>query len=72
MTPVYHIQHPRHCRWAVQQRHQESHLSNDQGRQDPSASTLDDIARHFVEARRAGRSLPDFPGAIPADLVTAY
>ena len=47
-------------------------MSNDQGRQDPSASTLDDIARHFVEARRAGRSLPDFPGAIPPDLVTAY
>ena len=47
-------------------------MSNDQGRQNPSASTLDDIARHFVEARRAGRSLPDFPGAIPPDLVTAY
>ena len=47
-------------------------MSNDQGRQDPSASTLDDIARHFVEARRAGRSLPDFPGAIPPDLGTAY
>ncbi len=46
-------------------------MSNDQGRQDPSAA-LDDIARHFVEARRAGRSLAEFPGAIPADLVTAY
>jgi 2-keto-4-pentenoate hydratase len=55
----------------VQQRHQESHLSNDQGRQDPSAA-LDDIARQFVDARRAGRSLAAFPGVIPADLVTAY
>ena len=47
-------------------------MSNDQGSPKPAVSALDDIARHFVEARRAGRSLPDFPGAIPADLVTAY
>lgn len=47
-------------------------MSNEQGRQDPSVSALDDIARRFVDARRAGRSLPDFPGVIPADLVTAY
>lgn len=46
-------------------------MSNDQGRQDPSAA-LDDIARQFVDARRAGRSLAAFPGGIPADLVTAY
>ncbi|NEL41888.1 MAG: 2-keto-4-pentenoate hydratase, partial [Xanthomonas perforans] len=25
-----------------------------------------------MEARRAGASLPDFPGQIPGDLVTAY
>jgi len=47
-------------------------LSNDPGSQDPAVSVLDDIARQFVEARRAGRSLADFPGAIPPDLVTAY
>ncbi len=47
-------------------------MSNDPGSQDPAVSVLDDIARQFVEARRAGRSLADFPGAIPPDLVTAY
>ena len=31
-----------------------------------------DIARAFVAARRAGASLPGFPGAIPGDLVAAY
>ncbi|HEX7803727.1 MAG TPA: 2-keto-4-pentenoate hydratase [Pseudoxanthomonas sp.] len=30
------------------------------------------IADRFVEARAQGASLPDFPGVIPADLVTAY
>ncbi|MBB1061349.1 2-keto-4-pentenoate hydratase [Marilutibacter spongiae] len=30
------------------------------------------IAGAFVRARRAGTSLPDFPGTIPADLVAAY
>jgi len=43
-----------------------------QGSQHPSDSGLDEIARSFVEARRQGRSLPDFPGSIPDDLVTAY
>jgi len=33
---------------------------------------LSAIAQSFVEARQQGRSLPDFPGEIPADLVTAY
>ena len=47
-------------------------MSTDPGRSDPSITALDDIARHFVEARRAGRSLADFPGEIPVDLVTAY
>ena len=47
-------------------------MSTDQGLKGPSAFTLDAIARQFVEARRAGRSLADFPGEIPADLVTAY
>ena len=47
-------------------------MSNDPGSQDPAVSALDDIARQFVEARRAGRSLADFPGPIPPDLVTAY
>ncbi|MEG0186971.1 MAG: 2-keto-4-pentenoate hydratase, partial [Stenotrophomonas sp.] len=47
-------------------------MSNDQGSQPQAPAALDEIARTFVEARRDGRSLPDFPGAIPDDLVTAY
>lgn len=47
-------------------------MSNNQGHRDPTVSALEDIARRFVEARRTGRSLPDFPGEIPPDLVTAY
>lgn len=34
---------------------------------DPAA-----VARQFVDARRAARSLPDFPGALPADMATGY
>lgn len=34
--------------------------------------TADDIARSFVEARRAARALPDFPGAVPARLNESY
>ena len=30
------------------------------------------IAEAFVAARRAGTALPDFPGAMPTDLATAY
>lgn len=30
------------------------------------------IAERFVQARMRGQSLPDFPGAIPPDLVSAY
>lgn len=30
------------------------------------------IAERFVQARRAGRSLADFPGVIPPDLASAY
>jgi 2-keto-4-pentenoate hydratase len=56
----------------VQQSHQETHLSNDQDSQDPQTAGLDAIARSFVDARRSGASLPDFPGEIPEDLVTAY
>ncbi|MBO9828485.1 2-keto-4-pentenoate hydratase [Xanthomonas sp. A2111] len=33
---------------------------------------LADIAARFVQARRQGRALPDFPGVIPDDLETAY
>ena len=33
---------------------------------------LTEIATRFVQARSEGRSLPEFPGEIPADLVTAY
>jgi 2-keto-4-pentenoate hydratase len=38
----------------------------------PPQAALDDIAGRFVEARLQGASLPDFPGDIPDDLVTAY
>ena len=30
------------------------------------------IARSFVDARRAGRSLPDYPGTAPTALADAY
>jgi 2-keto-4-pentenoate hydratase len=45
-------------------------LSPQAGQQDSQA--LSAIAQSFVEARQHGRSLPDFPGQIPPDLVTAY
>jgi len=35
-------------------------------------AAVNDTARAFVEARRDGRALPDYPGAIPPDLATAY
>ncbi len=41
----------------------------------PSAALPADaeaIAHAFVQARQAGQSLPDFPGTIPPDLVSAY
>ena len=34
--------------------------------------TADYIAKSFVEARRAARALPDYPGAVPARLVESY
>lgn len=36
------------------------------------SAEIEAIARSFVEARRAGRALPDYPGAMPADLAAAY
>ncbi len=45
-------------------------MSPQAGQQDPQA--LSAIAQTFVEARQQGRSLADFPGEIPPDLVTAY
>jgi len=45
-------------------------LSPHTGPQD--AQALSAIAEAFVQARQLGRSLPDFPGQIPADLVSAY
>lgn len=47
-------------------------MSNDQDSQDPQAAGLDAIARHFVDARQRGASLPGFPGQVPEDLATAY
>ena len=37
-----------------------------------SVEEADTIARAFVEARRDGRALPDFPGTMPATLTDAY
>lgn len=31
-----------------------------------------EVARRFVDARRAARSLADFPGAVPADMAAGY
>lgn len=47
-------------------------MSNDHGNPELPQQELGEIARHFTTARRAGASLPDFPGQIPADLETAY
>ena len=47
-------------------------MSNEHGKQDLPDQGLGEIARHFVSARQQGQSLPDFPGNIPDDLVTAY
>ncbi|HEY0332734.1 MAG TPA: 2-keto-4-pentenoate hydratase [Stenotrophomonas sp.] len=38
----------------------------------PASPDLPTIAHSFVQARKEGRSLPDFPGTIPPDLETAY
>jgi len=35
-------------------------------------ASIHDIARAFVAARRDGHALPDYPGAVPPDLATAY
>lgn len=45
-------------------------MSTDAGKHDLTA--LSDIAERFVQARRHGRALADFPGQIPPDLETAY
>ncbi|MCC8448433.1 2-keto-4-pentenoate hydratase [Xanthomonas translucens] len=47
-------------------------LSTHSGPSDTPPPALADIAARFVQARRQGRSLPDFPGIIPDDLETAY
>jgi len=35
-------------------------------------ASVHDTARAFVEARRDGHALPDYPGAIPPDIAAAY
>ena len=72
MTPVYHIQLIQPLSIGSATFLRETRLSNDNGKQDLPDHGLGEIARHFVGARQQGRSLPDFPGTIPADLVTAY
>ena len=50
-------------------------MSNEPGNTDLPAGQEEQaaaIASAFTGARRAGASLPDFPGDIPADLVSAY
>ncbi|WP_386340259.1 2-keto-4-pentenoate hydratase [Xanthomonas citri pv. citri] len=47
-------------------------MSNDAATPPSFTPALSAIAQRFVEARRAGASLPDFPGQIPDDLFTAY
>lgn len=50
-------------------------MSNDLGNMGPppeAAAQEAAIARAFTDARRAGASLPGFPGEIPASLVQAY
>ena len=49
-------------------------MSNEHGTQGqtPTPDDAAAIARAFTAARRAGNTLPAFPGAIPADLVNAY
>ncbi|WP_394822194.1 2-keto-4-pentenoate hydratase [Pendulispora albinea] len=37
-----------------------------------SSAAVTQVARHFVEARRAMRALPEFPGPVPSDLATGY
>ncbi|MBN8814401.1 MAG: fumarylacetoacetate hydrolase family protein [Sphingomonas sp.] len=39
---------------------------------DSDADNIVQIARSFVDARRAGRALPDYPGAMPTTLDEAY
>ncbi len=72
MTPVYHIQLIQALSMGSATNHRETRLSNDHGHQDLPAPGLDSIASAFVTARQQGRALPDFPGTIPDDLVTAY
>lgn len=50
-------------------------MSNEPGNMDlppEQAAQAAAIARAFTDARRQGASLADFPGQIPADLVSAY
>jgi 2-keto-4-pentenoate hydratase len=38
----------------------------------PAELAPSEVARAFVGARRAARSIPDFPGALPADMAAGY
>lgn len=72
MTPVYHIQ----ARLALSlgsatKPTRRIRLSTDSPSL-PAEPALAAIAAAFTQARAQGRSLPDFPGTIPADLLTAY
>lgn len=80
MTPVYHIQHRtlKSIGGAANLEPENSALSTHDGATD--AAHTDDgameswraIATRFVDARLRGAALPEFPGAIPPDLLSAY
>ncbi len=78
MTPVYHIQLRNVLSMSgaailpIPYIFAEMPLSTHSGPSDTPPPALADIAARFVQARRQGRSLPDFPGIIPDDLETAY
>ena len=78
MTPVYHIQAIDPL--SIGQCNKNTtigrgRLSTGDSIKETTPSGSPDLARiadAFVEARKRGASLPDFPGSIPADLVEAY
>jgi 2-keto-4-pentenoate hydratase len=66
LTPVSHTE-----------LHNEQNIEREGGaKPDPmpqsDLASIHDTARAFVDARRDGHALPDYPGAIPADIATAY
>ena len=42
------------------------------GEKTPAALAAEEVARRFVAARRTARAIPEFPGALPADMAAGY